>query len=195
MRRLHLVRHAQTRQEPTVSSHAWRLTDLGERQALELAEHVAALGSSRVVTSEEPKTIRTGAVVAEALRVPTETRPGLGEHARVTAPYFERPGDFHAAIGALFARPAERVFGEESANEAHDRFHAALTALMAERDDDELVVTHGTVLSLLVSRANGLDTFDYWKRELAMPMLVTLTWPTLTLVSTFTPANATRSAG
>ncbi|PYE51150.1 histidine phosphatase family protein [Deinococcus yavapaiensis] len=195
MRRLHLVRHAQTRQDSTVASHAWRLTDLGEQQAVELAERVATLSLSRVVTSEEPKAVRTGAVIARTLHLKAETRPGLAEHARTTAPYFDRPEDFHAAIRALFATPAERVFGEESANEAHDRFRAALTAFMAEREQDELVVTHGTVLSLLVTRANDLDSFDFWQRELAMPMLVTLTWPSLKLVSIFTPPRATRSAG
>lgn len=178
-----------------MSSHAWRLTDLGERQALELADSLTSLNLARVVTSDEPKTIRTGAVIARALRLPAQARSGLGEHARATAPYFDRPDDFHAAVKALFERPAERVFGEESANEAHARFHAAVSDLMAEATGDELVVTHGTVLSLLVARANGLDAFEFWRRELAMPMLVTLAWPSLKRVATFTPPSATRSGG
>lgn len=195
MRRLHLVRHAQTKPVPGQSSHAWRLTGLGERQAADLADLVRPLGLRRILTSEEPKTIATGAVLARALGLPAETRPGVQEQARATAPYFENPADFHAALRDFFARPAERVFGEEGADEAHARFRAALQAVMAESDADELVVTHGTVLSLFVARSGGLDAFAFWQGELTMPLLVTLEWPSGRLLAKASPNSATRNPG
>lgn len=189
------MRHAQTKPVPGESSHAWRLTDLGKRQAVDLADLVRPLGLRRVLTSEEPKTVATGAVLAGALGLPAETRPGVQEQARATAPFFENPADFHAALGEFFARPAQRVFGEEAADEAHARFRAALEAVMAEGDADELVVTHGTVLSLYVARANGLDAFAFWRGDLTMPLLVTLEWPSGRLLAKASPESATRHPG
>lgn len=197
MRRLHLVRHARTRVTPGSSAHTWPLTEEGRAQAAELARHLqgSSLPLARVVSSAEPKARDTAQAIAAALGVPCETRSGLQEQSRAAAPFYDRPEDFHAALRAFFARPAERAFGEESADEAHARFYAALADVMGEETGDGLVVTHGTVLSLLVARANKRDPFEFWRRELAMPMLVTLSWPDLRELARFVPEGATRSPG
>jgi broad specificity phosphatase PhoE len=38
------------------------------------------------------------------------------------------------------------------------------------------VVTHGTVMTLFVTRAAGLEAFPFWKR-LGLPAFVVLSWP------------------
>lgn len=193
-RRVHLVRHAQSRPVPGQSADTWRLTEQGHAQAAELAEYARELPLRRVVTSVEPKAATTGRVIAQALGVPCLSREGLHEHERRTVPFYARAEEFHASVRRLFDRPAELVFGEESADRTHDRFHAAVTRVMRESHDDELIVTHGTVLSLLVSRANDIDTAEFWA-SLHMPHLVTLTWPERRLVAQHAPAGATSAPG
>ncbi|AFZ67920.1 histidine phosphatase family protein [Deinococcus peraridilitoris] len=198
MRFLHLVRHAHSRLEPDRPAHTWGLSDEGLDQAAALARHLMTRFPgrfARVVCSEEPKALQTTRALAVALAVPVVILPGVQEQARVTAPFFARQQDFQAALQAFFAYPGARVFGEESADEAHARFSAALSGLMQEKTGDELVVTHGTVLSLLVARANHLDAYRFWREELAMPMLLTLEWPSLRRVGTVIPEGATRSVG
>jgi broad specificity phosphatase PhoE len=43
------------------------------------------------------------------------------------------------------------------------------------------VVTHGTVMTLFVTRAAGLEAFPFWKR-LGLPAFVVLSWPGLGLL-------------
>jgi broad specificity phosphatase PhoE len=75
------------------------------------------------------------------------------------------------------ARPAERIFGEESADEAHARFTAALDDVLAAHPWETVaVVTHGTVLALWVARRAQRDAFALWS-SLAMPAFVVLTRP------------------
>ena len=194
MRFLHLVRHARSQPTPGVSAHEWPLMPEGEAQAADLARHLRERNVSCVVTSVEPKAHATGRVIARELGVTLGTAPGLHEQERSTAPFYATEAEFTKALAALFTRPAERVFGEESADEAHARFRAAVNAVMEREAGNVVVVAHGTVNSLLVARANNLDVLPLW-RSLAMPDLLTLAWPTLTLAEHFTPGSATRKAG
>jgi len=81
----------------------------------------------------------------------------------------------------LFAFPTQRVFGDESADAARLRLTHALNDLMGEDDGDELVVSHGTVISLLVAHANNLDAREFW-RSVAMPDYLVLAWPSFQMV-------------
>jgi broad specificity phosphatase PhoE len=45
-----------------------------------------------------------------------------------------------------------------------------------------VILTHGTVLSLFVSRATGMEPFALWNR-LGLPSFVVLRFPQLELVS------------
>jgi broad specificity phosphatase PhoE len=54
------------------------------------------------------------------------------------------------------------------------RFEAAIRALAAEAPHESAaVVTHGTVLSLLVAKHNGLQAFAFWD-ALTLPSYVVL---------------------
>src|SRR5690606_25974539 len=79
---------------------------------------------------------------------------------------------WRATVPALFARPQELVFGEETAVEAELRFSGAVTGvLQAARSRGEsltTVVSHGTVITLYLSAANDLDSVELWA-SLAMP--------------------------
>ncbi len=67
--------------------------------------------------------------------------------------------------------------GNETADEAHARFAAAVEAVCARHSARNImVVAHGTVITLLVARRAGLEPFPFWKR-LGLPSFVALSLP------------------
>ena len=81
---------------------------------------------------------------------------------------------FVRQVRDFFTRPEKLVFGQETADQAHQRFAAAVKKLAAGHPEATLVVvSHGTVMSLFVSRAVGLASFPVWQ-SLGMPAYVVL---------------------
>jgi len=80
------------------------------------------------------------------------------------------------AVAWLFDEPHKVVFGEETADAAGDRFAASVDALTddgAAAERDTIVVAHGTVIALYVSRVAGIDPFPLWQ-SLGLPSYVVL---------------------
>lgn len=158
---------------------------MGRRRAAVLAGRLARFRATRVVSSVEPKAVETAEIVAQHLGIPSVTAPGLHEHARDTAPFLPR-ADFDAAVEWLFEEPGRVVFGEESADAAADRFATAVDAIRSGGDD--LVVTHGAVISLYVARACGIHPFPLW-RGLGLPSYVVLSGGARTSVEVVSAAG------
>lgn len=180
MRRLFLIKHALPVIVPGTPAHLWELSEEGREQALRLASLLALRDLSCVVASEEPKARDTGRIVAEKLGVPFFSYPGLHEHPRATVPYGST-AEFANGVRAFFARPSELVLGEETADQSHSRFRDAIQEVMQQSAGNVAVATHGTVITLLVARANGLGEFSFWG-TLGLPALVEVSWPELKLV-------------
>lgn len=168
--RLILVKHSQVDVVPDRPARTWELSEEGRRRALLLAERLAEFGAARVVSSVEPKAVETAEIVAQRLGVPAVTAPGLHEQARETAPFLDAEA-FATAMAWLFEEPDKVVFGDESADAAADRFTAAVGPFAGERD--EIVVAHGTVISLYVARSCGIDPYPLWQ-SLGLPSYVVL---------------------
>lgn len=168
--RLVLVKHSQVDVVPGRPPRTWELSEEGRRRAVVLAERLADFDPARILSSVEPKAVETAEIVAQRLGVPAVALPGLHEHARDTAPFLGAEA-FATAMAWLFDEPGKVVFGEESADAAADRFAAAVDAVGGGRD--EIVVAHGTVISLYVSRVAGIDPFELW-RTLELPSYVVL---------------------
>ena len=82
----------------------------------------------------------------------------------------------------LFARPDEVVLGIESGAAARARFRAALEQIVRpDARERVLAIAHGTVISLAVADANGLDGFTFWE-NLGMGDTLVLGMPQLTLL-------------
>lgn len=166
-----LIRHSTTIQNPDVSSHTWALSPDGHDHARQLARQITSKPPlTRIYTSIETKALETGKILAEELGIPCQTFDGLHEHERHTAPYLPALADYRSAIARGFAHPHKVVFGEETAVQASTRFGAAIHQIsQRHRLDDIAIVTHGTVLSLLIARHNpAIDVFEFWQ-ELTMP--------------------------
>jgi broad specificity phosphatase PhoE len=174
-RELVLVRHSLPEIEPGRPAPTWRLNEVGRERCSPLAEALRPYEPAVVVTSEEPKAVETGHLVAEGLGVPWESFPGLHEHERRDVP-FTTPEAFRGAVARLFESPDELVFGGETANEAHARYAAAVRAVMARHAEGNVaLVSHGTVMTLYISRATGIAAYAFWRR-LALPAFAVLRW-------------------
>lgn len=164
MSHLLFVRHAYPDIQPDVPAKRWRLGDEERQQSLLVAEQLRPYAPGIVVTSEEPKAAETGQIVAKALNLPCHSAPGLHENDRTGAPYFAHLADFEVMVKTFFETPNERVFGNESADEARRRFATAVgKALEPHPTQTVLLVAHGTVNTLLVAASNPVVSFDLRK--------------------------------
>ena len=164
-----------------VPAKAWLLGEKGWAQAEKLAEYFADKPLAAVVGSLEPRALETGRILAEKLGLPFPTFPNLHEHRRESTQWVADTARWEAMVQDFFNRPTELVFGEETADQAHWRFAKAVSQVMDQTQGDVAIACHGTVISLLVGRANPIEPFDLWKC-LGLPSVVTVEWPGLPLV-------------
>lgn len=161
--KLILVKHARPLVVPQQLPDLWRLSEEGRAAATRLAGAMRPLNLSRIISSEEIKAIETAEILASELNVPHERAPDLHEHDRSNVPHM-RSGEFISHMELFFRRPDERVLGNESAAEALERFEGAVRALCEKHADGNLgVVSHGTVIALLLARLMNRDGFELWR--------------------------------
>ena len=178
-----LVKHSLPEIDPAVPSREWRLSEDGRARSRILAEKLDQYDLDEVISSNEPKAIETAEILASVLDIPVEVIKGLHEHERSNVGFLEKEC-FEQSIARFFARPAELVFGEETADAAYDRFSKAVHGLSDRFPQANMaLVTHGTVLSLFVSSTSGLEPFATWKR-LGLPSFIVLSRPGHGLVET-----------
>lgn len=175
-----LVRHAPTQLDGEALAATWTLAPGARELTRALAASLAGLrlaapggpatpgGLDAVVTSHEPKAVGTGRLLASALGVPLATDPDLEEHHRHRKGILEQAA-WNRTIRRFFANPEVLVFGSETAAEAGERFRRGVRGALARRPGRRLaLVSHGTVITLLLAEPNGLDPFELWS-SLEMP--------------------------
>lgn len=176
MRRLILIKHAAPAVAPGVPPERWELSEPGAARCEPLAEAVRAHAPAVVVTSREPKAARTGELVAARLGVPAAAADGLHEHDRSNVPHLPSR-EFISLVEVFFRKPAERVLGRESADEALARFEAAVGRVLADHPAGAVaVVSHGTVIALLLAQLGGGRAFELW-RKMGLPSYAVVELP------------------
>jgi broad specificity phosphatase PhoE len=177
-----LIKHSLPEIAPTVRAAEWHLSESGRQRCHALAERVARYAPQMVVHSVEPKAEETAQLLARYLYLTCRAMAGLHEHVRDIDPLFTQ-ARFEAQVAAFFARPGELVFGRETADQAHARFAGAISAALAQAAGRNLAfVAHGTVITLFVARAVGLEPFPLWQR-LGLPSFVALAPPEMRLLA------------
>lgn len=176
MRRLVLVRHSTPEIQPDSPASAWRLGALGRRRSELIAARLQDLSPTVVWSSREPKAVETAEIVAASLGVPVQVADGLEEHHRDGVPFFPTASEFEAAVERFFCNPGRLVLGSETAEQARDRMSAAIDDIVESDQQDSIVVTHGTVMTLYVASVAGVDPMRFWRR-LGLPSYVVLGLP------------------
>jgi len=171
-----LIRHSHSKVDQNLPPHHWGLTAEGRARCIPLAERVAVHNPEVVITSDEPKAMETGEIVARELGISWRTAPNIHEHRRGGGVLLSQ-AEFEDKIRGLFAHPERPVFGLETAQQALDRFSAALGSIMvAYPDQNVAIVSHGTVISLYYGALTGEDAYQFWRR-LGLPSFYTVLWP------------------
>ncbi|HEX5376985.1 MAG TPA: histidine phosphatase family protein, partial [Phenylobacterium sp.] len=101
---------------------------------------------------------------AEVLGLSAGRDAGLGEHLNETGDFLPR-AEIEARIERLFAQPDKLVHGEETGEQARERFAAAIARQREAHPTGTLVlVAHGRVIALWASRELGVPAMPLWRR-------------------------------
>jgi broad specificity phosphatase PhoE len=181
-RKLILVRHSMPEIVLGVPASQWRLSEEGRARCIRLAGRLREHDPIVIVASQEPKAVETGQVVAGVLGIPFDTAEGLHEHERGPVESLGSREAFQALVASVFEQPGALVFGQETGDQARTRFARALDQEIGQHPAGNLaVVSHGTVMTLFIAHATGLDPVPFWKR-LGLPAFAVLSLPDLSLL-------------
>jgi 2,3-bisphosphoglycerate-dependent phosphoglycerate mutase len=152
---LYLVRHCSA----TGQEHDAPLTAEGELQAVALADRLFDARPVRLVSSPYRRAVESVRPLATRLGLRLEIDPRLCERMLSATPMPE----WRAALRSSFDDPELCLPGGESSRAAVAR---GLEAVAAATSDvgPTVVVTHGNLLSLLLSSLDGRDGFETWRR-------------------------------
>lgn len=175
-----LIRHSISQPQPGLSAHQWALTDEGRLKCVKLAERLHPYALRQIYSSDEPKAVNTAELLRQNLDLPlVQIDTELCETRRATAPYYDSPQAFQAAIHAAMLQSDQLLYGEETFQNARERFSTALHRIIDQHPDQTVgVVSHGTVLSLFLAPLMKRDVFDLWQAW-TMPAFVVLSTPDL----------------
>jgi broad specificity phosphatase PhoE len=176
------VRHSLPEFITGMPASEWRLSEEGQERCMSLAERLREHGPAVIVASQEPKAVETGQIVADVLGIPFDTAEGLHEHERGRVVSLANRREFQARVASVFEQPEELVFGKETGTQARKRFARALDQVIDLHPVGNLaVVSHGTVMTLFIARANRLAPVPFWK-SLGLPAFAVLSLPDLGLL-------------
>ena len=181
MAHLILVRHSISAPNPDVDARNWALTNAGQDLCLPLANQLAKYQPDIIITSDEPKAIETGRITGTHLDISVHEMENLHEHERLGVPWFDSVDAFNTAVEQLLVQPELLVFGQETAIQALKRFSKAVDEVLAFYPEQNVViVTHGTVMSLFIGQCAEIDPYPFWRR-LGMPAFAVIDLPDFTL--------------
>jgi len=181
MMRLILVKHSLPLMEKDKPARYWNLSKNGSALAEKIATKLEHYQPRLLYSSAEPKALQTARVIGEKLGLDVIVIEGMHEHDRSNSPYYSND-EFNSLVRELFAKPNELIFGNETAAQALERFRMAVNSVLKQQtDEDVVIVSHGTVISLFVSWLTGVDAFHLWK-QLGLPSFVELDMESNTLL-------------
>jgi len=176
-----LAKHSLPKIEKNRPANQWELSDTGRVLAKKLAVRLNEFQPELIISSVEPKAKQTAEIIAAEHNLELQLIEGLHEHDRSKVGYLDRD-QFQAAVREFFEKPGVLVFGSETADACHARFHQAVHSILDQNlDKTVVIVTHGTVISLFVSRLTGMSGLLLWN-ELALPSFVVIDLQAATLI-------------
>lgn len=168
-----LVKHSMPDIKQDLPAREWRLSEEGVERARQLTERLSEYQPQVLVSSPESKAVETAGMIARKHQLTLNIFRDLHEHDRSNVPYLSKQ-DFEKAVREFFTFPDKLVFGIETADQAYERFSDAVQLILKiYKGKTIVVVSHGTVISLFVSRLTGMSDYSLWK-ELGLPGFVVL---------------------
>lgn len=177
-----LVKHSVPEIIEEVPAREWKLSKEGHARAERLAHRLIRFIPDVIVSSKELKARETAESIARGLQLDFYRAEGLQEHDRSNVAYLSQD-DFQVSVREFFQRPDQLVFGSETAEQAQSRFTEAVHfVLRSYANKTVVIVAHGTVISLFVSRLTGISGFSL-RKEMGLPSFLVLDLESNTLVA------------
>jgi 2,3-bisphosphoglycerate-dependent phosphoglycerate mutase len=168
-----LVKHSLPEIVKEIPAREWHLSNHGLLRAKRLADRLTAYQPGILISSVEPKARETAEIIGTLHELPVEVVEDLHEHDRSGTRYLSND-EFQSAVREFFLNPDGLVFGKETADEAHRRFSKAVESILESHGNKTVViVSHGTVISLFVSRLTGISDYLLWN-QLGLPGFIVL---------------------
>ena len=168
-----LVKHSLPKIVENMPAQKWDLSDEGRERAQRLAERLDRYQPEVIVSSVEPKAKETAEIIARKYNLELQIVDGLHEHDRSKVAFLPKD-EFQATVRALLEQPDTLVFGSETAAACHARFQQAVHSILDQNlDKTVVIVAHGTVISLFVSRLTGISDLLLW-HELGLPSFLVI---------------------
>lgn len=178
-----LVKHSSPKIIEDVPAREWKLSDEGRDRAQKLVEKLKKYRLNEIFSSDEPKAQQTAEIISGALGLENYVMAGLHEQVREGV-LFSSYEEFQKKVESVFEQPDELVFGNETANQALDRFRKSVDLVLGSSNAETvLIVAHGTVISLYVSWLTGINGYSIWQK-LGLPSFVVLDMRSKTLLRT-----------
>lgn len=182
MKYLILVKHSQPEIVENIPAREWVLSQEGKTRAFRLGERLKLFAPEHIISSCEPKAIQTARIISQSIGLPVQILENLHEHDRSQTDFLLQE-EFESRIQGFFEKPDELVFGNETANQAHDRFNSAVKSILNKYPNQTImIVAHGTVISLFVACLTGISAFTLWA-ELGLPSFVVVDMKSNTIVA------------
>jgi 2,3-bisphosphoglycerate-dependent phosphoglycerate mutase len=156
--RVLLIRHCQSNGRPEPAD---RLTTLGLRQAASLATHLRGFGIDGPISSPHMRARQTIAPFAAASGLALDIDDRLAER-RLTSRRFTTEAEWLDFVGRSFDDLDLRAPDGESAGDAQARGVAALMDALASPAELPALVSHGQLLSLVLTGIEPAFGFAGW---------------------------------
>jgi broad specificity phosphatase PhoE len=183
MKPLILVKHSLPEIMESISAREWALSEEGRTRARKLAELLHPYEPEAIACSVEPKARETASILAENLGPDVHIVENLHEHDRSSSPYYSKE-EFQKLVQEFFEKPDSLVLGSETATQSLMRFRGAVDSVLRScKDENVIIVSHGTVIALFVSWLTGCDGYALWQ-QLGLPSFVVLDMQSRALLKT-----------
>lgn len=176
MRKLILIKHAMPILKEGTPSSQWQLSEVGIQKSKILGDLLKEYKFSNIYCSCESKAKHTAEIASKVMGKKIVPSENLHEHVREKNRKIYEREEFEAIIKKFFEAPDSLVYGEETANEAKQRYIAAVEKILeqAPGDEDVVIVSHGTVMTLFIKEKNpAIDSFELWN-SLGLPSVVVM---------------------
>ncbi|CEG25583.1 histidine phosphatase family protein [Bacillus sp. B-jedd] len=155
MKTIYLIRHCKADGQEREA----RLTELGESQAIGLAQFLKGKQIDRIVSSPFDRAVATILPFAKEAGMEVETDERLSERVLCTG---ENP-DWLDMLQRSFNDPELLFEGGESGAAATKRGIEAINEILAKTEKSAAVVTHGNLMALILKYYDENYGFKEWK--------------------------------
>ncbi len=154
LKKIYIIRHCEAEGQPVESE----LTDVGFKQAIDLAAFFYDIEIDRIISSPYKRTIQSILPLANQRNIEIELNHQLTE--RILSK--EHLTDWLDKLRMTFADFDLRYEGGESSQEAANRIIEVVEAILHGNEENTILVTHGNLMSLLLNHFNKDFGFDEW---------------------------------